>query len=146
MLGRQTLLINPPPINGVAFTRLGRCQERDDVLGTTKPPYNLAVLAALFRRAGMDVRVVDATIEKLSIEQVISRLEAERFTPTLILFPSTTPTLDADVAAIAAVKARFGAPMFCFGPHASTVPATSMQRAPAIDGMFVGEPEEAALQ
>jgi hypothetical protein len=36
--------------------------------------------------------------------------------------------------------------MFCFGPHASTVPADSMARVPAVDGMFVGEPEEAILQ
>ena len=43
MLGRNTLLINPPLINGVAFTRQGRCQEREDVLGTTKPPYTLAL-------------------------------------------------------------------------------------------------------
>ena len=50
----------------------------------------------------------------------------EGFTPTLIVFPSTTPTLDADVAAMAALKQRFGAPMFCFGPHASTTPAESM--------------------
>jgi hypothetical protein len=34
-LGRQTLLINPPLINGIAFTRQGRCQEREEVLGTT---------------------------------------------------------------------------------------------------------------
>ena len=38
MLGRHTLLINPPLINGIAFTRQGRCQEREEVLGTTKPP------------------------------------------------------------------------------------------------------------
>jgi radical SAM superfamily enzyme YgiQ (UPF0313 family) len=133
-------------INGVAFTRQGRCQERDDVLGTTKPPYTLALIAAMFREAGLDVRLVDATIDQLTIDQVIARLEGERFEPTLILFPSTTPTLDADVAAIARLKARYRAPMFCFGPHASTVPAMAMQRAPEVDGMFVGEPEEAALQ
>jgi radical SAM superfamily enzyme YgiQ (UPF0313 family) len=146
MLGRKTLLLNPPLINGVAFTRLGRCQERDDVLGTTKPPYTLALLGALFRRTGLDVRLVDATIERLSIDQVIARLDAENFVPTLILFPSTTPTLDADVAAVAQLKARYGAPIFCFGPHASTVPQLSMQRALVVDGMFVGEPEDAALQ
>ena len=146
MLGRKTLLINPPLINGVAFTRQGRCQERDDVLGTTKPPYTLALIAAIFRRAGLDVRLIDATIDALSIDQVIARLDAEKFEPTLILFPSTTPTLDADVAAIAQLKAHYRAPMFSFGPHASTVPAASMQRAVAVDGMFVGEPEEAALQ
>ena len=36
--------------------------------------------------------------------------------------------------------------MFCFGPHASTAPALSMARAPEVDGMFVGEPEDAILQ
>lgn len=146
MLGRKTLLINPPLINGVAFTRQGRCQERDDVLGTTKPPYTLALLGALLPRAGADVRLIDATVEALSIEQVISRLDAEGFVPTLIIFPSTTPTLDADVEAIARLKARYHAPMFCFGPHASTVPLLSMQRAALVDGMFVGEPEEAVVQ
>ena len=40
------LLVNPPLVNGVAFTRQGRCQERQETLGTTKPPYTLAVLAA----------------------------------------------------------------------------------------------------
>lgn len=146
MLGRCTLLINPPLINGVAFTRQGRCQEREDVLGTTKPPYTLALTASLLREAGCDVRLVDATAERLSIDDVIARLDRERFVPSLILFPSTTPTLDADVAALSRVKQRYGAPMFCFGPHASTAPAQSMERAPQVDGMFVGEPEDAMVQ
>jgi len=146
MLGRQTLLINPPLINGVAFTRQGRCQEREDVLGTTKPPYTLALLGALLRNAGCSVRLIDATAERISIDDVIARLDREGFAPSLIVFPTTTPTLDSDVAALAALKARYQAPMFCFGPHASTTPAESMQRAPEVDGMFVGEPEEAVVQ
>ena len=146
MFGRSTLLINPPLINGVAFTRQGRCQEREDVLGTTKPPYTLALTASLLREAGCDVRLVDATAERLSIDDVIARLDRERFVPTLILFPTTTPTLDADVAAIARLKQRYRAPIFCFGPHASTAPAQSMERAAQVDGMFVGEPEDAMLQ
>jgi anaerobic magnesium-protoporphyrin IX monomethyl ester cyclase len=145
-LGQRTLLINPPLINGIAFTRQGRCQEREEVLGTTKPPYTLAVLASLLRDHGFDVRLIDATALRLTIDQVIGRLESEPFAPTLILFPSTTPTLDADVAAIGRLKRRFRAPMFCFGPHASTVPAESMGRAPEVDGMFVGEPEDGVLQ
>jgi anaerobic magnesium-protoporphyrin IX monomethyl ester cyclase len=145
MLGRQTLLVNPPLINGVAFTRQGRCQEREDVLGTTKPPYSLALLASLLRDAGCEVRLVDMTAEHLTVPQLISRLDRESFTPTLILFPSTTPTLDADVMEMAKLKARYGAPIFCFGPHASTSPQASMQRASAVDGMFVGEPEDAAV-
>ena len=75
MLGRKTLLVNPPLINGIAFTRQGRCQEREDVLGTTKPPYTLALLGAMLRDAGCDVRLIDATAEKLSIDQIVSRLD-----------------------------------------------------------------------
>ena len=146
MLGRKTLLFNPPLVNGIAFTRQGRCQEREDVLGTTKPPYTLAVIGALLREAGCDVRLIDATSERISIEEVIQRLDAEQFAPSLILFASTTPTLDADVEQVSRLKAHYGAPIFCFGPHASTVPALSMARVPDVDGMFVGEPEDAALQ
>ena len=42
-LGARTLFVNPPLIDGIAFTRQGRCQEREEVLGTTKPPYTLAL-------------------------------------------------------------------------------------------------------
>lgn len=145
-LGRKTLLVNPPLVSGVAFTRQGRCQEREEVLGTTKPPYTLALLASLFRDAGLDVRLVDLTASGQSVEQLIVQLARDDFRPTLILYPSTTPTLDADTHEIAKLKAHFGAPLFNFGPHASTVPDASMRRAPVVDGMFVGEPEDAALQ
>jgi radical SAM superfamily enzyme YgiQ (UPF0313 family) len=146
MLGQRTLLVNPPLVNGVAFTRQGRCQEREEVLGTTKPPYTLALIASLLRAKGCDIRLVDLTATRQTAKDLIAALDAEGFAPTLILFPSTTPTLAADVAAMAELKARYGAPLFCFGPHASTTPRQSMLRAPVVDGMFVGEPEDAAVQ
>ena len=145
MIGTRTLLVNPPLVGGVGFTRQGRCQEREDVLGTTKPPFTLALLAALLRDRGHTVRLVDLTATRMSVDQLIQMLDADGFAPTLILFPSTTPTLDADVAAMGRLKARYAAPMFCFGPHASTTPMAAMERASDVDGMFVGEPEDGAL-
>jgi len=145
MLGRKTLLVNPPLVGGIAFTRQGRCQEREEVLGTTKPPYTLALIARLLIDRGVDVKLVDLTGTKRTVADLIAQLDRESFTPTLIVFPSTTPTLDADVAAMAELKARYGAPMFAFGPHASTVPQESMNRAPQVDGMFVGEPEDGVV-
>jgi radical SAM superfamily enzyme YgiQ (UPF0313 family) len=142
MIGARTLLVNPPLVGGIAFTRQGRCQEREEVLGTTKPPYTLALLAALYRRHGCDVRVADLTATGRSVDDLAAQLDGEGFRPTLIVFPSTTPTLDADAAAMTRLKARYGAPIFCFGPHASCTPEASMDRAPEIDGMFVGEPED----
>ena len=144
-LGARTLLVNPPLVDGIAFTRQGRCQEREEVLGTTKPPLTLALLAALLRQQGHSVKLADLTASRQSADDFIADLDREGFRPTLILFPSTTPTLDADTAAMAQLKAHYGAPLICFGPHASTVPHASMTRAPEIDGMIVGEPEDAAV-
>jgi anaerobic magnesium-protoporphyrin IX monomethyl ester cyclase len=141
----RTLLINPPPVNGIAFTRQGRCQEREEVLGTTKPPYSLLVCAALFRERSLPFRLIDQTAAKLSTDAVIAQLEAEGFRPELIVFPSTTPTLDPDVEEMARLKTHFGAALVSFGPHASTVPAESMARAPQVDAMIVGEPEDAIV-
>jgi anaerobic magnesium-protoporphyrin IX monomethyl ester cyclase len=145
MLGERTLFVNPPLVGGLAFTRQGRCQEREEVLGTTKPPYTLALAAALLRDRGCDVRLVDLTATKGSVDDLVRRLDAEGFRPTLIVFPSTTPTLVADARAMAPLKARYGAPLISFGPQASTAPLESMRRAPDVDGMFVGEPEDGLI-
>ena len=146
MLGRKVLLFNPPLINGVAFTRQGRCQEREEVLGTTKPPYSLAVLAAILREKGVEFRVVDQTAERLSTDALIERLKADGYSPTLLVFCSATPTLDADAVEARKLKQAFGAPLVCFGPHASAAPQASMERAPDIDAMIVGEPEDAVVE
>ena len=39
------------------------------MLGTTKPPYTLALAAALFRERGCDVRLVDLTATRQSVER-----------------------------------------------------------------------------
>ncbi len=117
------------------------------MLGTTKPPLHArARRVAVPRRRGCDVRLVDLTATGQSVADLIARLDAEAFQPTLIVFPSTTPTLDADVVAMAHLKTKYGAPLFCFGPHASCTPVEAMARAPEVDGMFVGEPEDGLLQ
>ena len=93
----------------------------------------------------MSFRLADLTAEGRTVAALVDELRRAGFTPDLVLFPSTTPTLHADVAAMAAFKKAFGARLVCFGPHASTVPLESMAQAPAVDAMLVGEPEDAAV-
>ena len=145
MFGARTLFVNPPLVGGIAFTRQGRCQEREEVLGTTKPPYTLALAAALFRERGWSVRLDDLTATSRTVDDLIRKLDAEQFRPTLIVFPSTTPTLEADATEMLRLKAHFGAPVFGFGAFASCTPQEAMERASGIDGFFVGEPEDGLL-
>src|SRR4051812_32975184 len=145
MPSRPVLLVNPPLVGGVAFTRQGRCQEREEVLGTTKPPYSLLVIAALLRDKRLPFRLVDLTAEQRTTSSLIEELKGEGFAPELILFPSTTPTLRADTLEMARLKSAFGAALVSFGPHVSTVPIESMRHAPEVDLMIAGEPEDAAV-
>lgn len=145
MAQRHVLLVNPPLVNGIAFTRQGRCQEREEVLGTTKPPYSLVLAASLLRARGVDVRLHDLTATARSTQALVSDLRRDGFTPDLIVFPSTTPTLRSDAVEMARLKAALGAPIVSFGPHASTVPDASMVYAPEVDAMIVGEPEDAIV-
>lgn len=115
------------------------------MLGTTKPPLTLAWLAAQLRAHGHDVRLVDLTATRRSADQLADALARDGWAPTLILFPSAFPTWDADARALAVLKARTGAPIFSFGPHASTAPDAALRRAPGVDGLLVGEPEDAAI-
>jgi radical SAM superfamily enzyme YgiQ (UPF0313 family) len=142
---RRVLLVNPPLINGIAFTRQGRCQEREEVLGTTKPPYSLVVAAGLLRQAGVDVRLADLTATGRTVDDLLAELARSQFVPDLIVFPSSTPTLRADAAQMKRLKAAYQAPLVSFGPHASTVPAQAMAYAPDVDAMIVGEPEDAIV-
>ena len=62
------------------------------------------------------------------------------------MFPSTTPTLDADVAAMAKLKATLRRAARSASARTSPrTPIDAMERAPIVDGMFVGEPEEGVL-
>jgi len=92
---RPILFVNPPLIGGIAFTRQGRCQEREEVLGTTKPPYSLVVMAALVRQREIPVRLVDLTAEQRSTESLIAELRSAgvapaRFSPPRLTYSSRT--------------------------------------------------------
>ena len=144
--GRPVLLVNPPLVDGIAFTRQGRCQEREEVLGTTKPPYSLVLAAALLRERQVPLRLTDLTAEQRTPADLAAELTREGFRPEVIVFPTTTPTLRSDCAAMATLRAAFPeAKLVCFGPHASAAPLDAMERAPEVDGMIVGEPEDAIV-
>ncbi|MDE0553002.1 MAG: radical SAM protein [Candidatus Poribacteria bacterium] len=143
---RGILLINPPKIDGVAFTREGRCEEREEVLGTVKPPLSLAIIASMLREKAFLFKLLDATALDLSAIQTINLLEEEAFQPSMIVFCTTTPTIEADTSMMKCIKEHFGSVLIAFGPHTSAVPIESMEKFPDLDAVIIGEPEETVLQ
>lgn len=141
----RVLLINPPLVNGLAFTREMRCQEREELLATTKPPLTLAYLAALLKEK-TKIHVIEATINRWTIREAKEDLKMNKFVPELIFFPTTTPTIKADMAAMAILKKKYGALLFGFGPHTSGVPKETLKKFSALDGAIMGEPEETVLE
>ena len=141
----NVLLINPPLVNGLAFTRESRCQEREELLATIKPPLTIAYLAAYLKNYA-NLEVVEATINKWNTDDVLGYLHKKHFSPELIFFPTTTPTIKEDVKAMSLLKKNYKSLIFGFGPHTSGVPLETMKNFPSLDGSIVGEPEGTILE
>ncbi|RME56401.1 radical SAM protein [Candidatus Parcubacteria bacterium] len=137
----RVLLLNPPPVKGVRYTRESRCQEQESVLGTVKPPLTLAILASILRNRQIDFLLVDANIERLSVSQILQRLSMQSFRPDLIVMATTTPTILSDMVVARALKNVLGAKIVAFGPHVSGAPMATLGEYPWLDAVIVGEPE-----
>ncbi len=137
----KTLLINPPRINGSAWTREGRCQEKEGVLGTVKPPITLAQLASILRNHAVDFKLLDANILNLDSDGICRWLAENQFHPDIIVYGTTSPTIIADTHALAFVKKRFGSKLIPFGAHITGIPENTMEMLPEIDIGILGEPE-----
>lgn len=116
------------------------------MLGTLKPPLSLAWLASVLRARGHVVQVADLTAARESAPALARRLSHDGVRPWLVVFPSTFPTWDADLAAMAGLATTWGAHAVAFGPHASAAPAAALERAIAAGHrvtLISGEPEDA---
>ncbi len=142
----RVLLLNPPPVDGVRYTREGRCQERESVLGTVKPPLSLAIIAALLRQNGLSVKLVDATILDLTSDKIVETLEEVKFRPEVIVVATSTPTIIADMRVSRQLKEHYGSLLVAIGPHTSGIPRETLEEFPWLDVAIVGEPEIPVLR
>ncbi len=141
----KVLLINPPRIHGFSWTREGRCQEKEDILGTVKPPLSLALIAALLRNNKIHFRFLDATALNLKSEDIGKRLTESKFYPDVIVYGTTTATILADTESLSGLKKKFRAKLVAFGAHISGAPQETLEKIPDIDIGIRGEPEKTIL-
>ena len=126
----KVLLVNPPRFQNTPVIREERCEitERYSVL----PPYSLLQIAALLRKAGHQVWLIDANGENIVYDELSRRLQGLaydavifRFTPTTFDFDIQTANLSGSLSPQATTIA------ICWTLR--TMPQEVLAKAPSLD-------------
>lgn len=113
----SVLALNPP-----FLPKFSRPQRSPAVTksGTLYFPLFLAQTVAVLEEDGYVVTFLDAPAADLTLDDVLARARAEK--PALAVLDTSTPSIDADVAAAAAVRAAVpGCFTVLVGPHATAL-------------------------
>lgn len=138
----KILLLNPPAKGGVRYVREGRCEQRLSSFQYNMIPISLPSTAALLRREGHDVLIVDAIAEELSIENVLET--AKGFGAQLALVNVSTPTFRSDAEAAGQLRAGIpGLFTAAYGVHVTALPEEALAET-TLDAVIRGEPEVTA--
>jgi anaerobic magnesium-protoporphyrin IX monomethyl ester cyclase len=137
----RALFLNPPSGSGPRRMREGRCQQRASAWATVWPPLSLARSAAVLLEDGFEARLVDGSVEPISLEDLAR--DVARWQPDLVVFNAVTPTIESDlrlptILRAAAPRARFAA----LGVHVTALTDESFALGPDLDAIVRGEPEE----
>jgi radical SAM superfamily enzyme YgiQ (UPF0313 family) len=108
-------------------------------------PMGLLYLAAVLRKAGHRVRIIDGEVERIGHDAMAEIVAEER--PDLFGITCTTAQATRAFALADTVKRRVpGTFVVLGGPHASSLPERSLQEAPSLDAVVFGEGEQTILE
>lgn len=105
-------------------------------------PFFMAYAAALLKREGFEVRLIDALAEEMPMSRLLTMIRDER--PDLILAETSTPSLSHDLSMIQ--KLPLGLPVALCGPEVSIRAAHFLERHPRITYVLAGEYEWTLLE
>ncbi len=99
----KILVINPPRVDGYPVVREERYEHKD--MGAVYPPLNLLYTAAVLRKEGFTVSLIDANGFNLSFSEVINI--ADNFKPEIIISRIGFDTQKQDLAFLKELKIRY---------------------------------------
>ncbi len=87
-----------------------------------QPPMGLACLASVLQQLECEVRVLDASVERLSVEQTVRRIKAQQ--PEMVAVTVTTPLLPGALAVVRQLRTGLPEPpvFVAGGPHPTVAP------------------------
>lgn len=117
--------------------------------GTCIPPYVpfpflLAYAAAVLEKNGFNVLLVDAIAEGLNEPDFLRKIQD--YQPDIILFETSTPSIDNDLRISQQVKNIASAKLTLCGPHVSVFKEETLKIYPFIDYILEGEYEYTLLE
>ena len=131
------LLVNPPTPDGSLYIRTQHRVGRRTRENMVWPQVSLAQMAALLHPV-YKVAVIDANAERMRWPEFTKLLD--KYQPKYYLTQVTAPTLENDMYGCFLAKAR-GALTIGFGTHVTAIPRETLKPYPALDMVFVGEPD-----
>ncbi|MBM3334614.1 radical SAM protein [Candidatus Sumerlaeota bacterium] len=135
----DVLFVNPPSPDGYIYIRdFNRCGKRTRERRIW-PQTSLAILAAIARRAGYKVDVLDCIASRISWDDYHEYVKAHepRWTVSLAITSILTDDLFATV-----LGKQCNSHTVVLGPHITALPVETMRAYPTIDFGILGEPEE----
>lgn len=109
---------------------------------TSYPPVGILSMSACLKERGYDVRFIDADVNRLSPESVVSELETDR--PDLVGISLNVSHVKHAGRYIKAIQTRFpGIPIIVGGPYVSGVNEAIFNDFPSISYAVINEGEEA---
>lgn len=130
-MGKRTLFLSPPSFDHFDGGAGSRYQARREVRSFWYPTW-LAQAAALLP----DSTLIDAPPHDLTIEDVIERAAGHDLT----VIHTSTPSLRSDAKVAAALKEAYPNMQIAFvGAHTMVLPEQTLQQAPAVDFVTLGE-------
>lgn len=133
------IVFNPPGPDDLGFVREGRCEQRLSSFQYVMLPVSLTYIAAVLRRDGFSVRIVDAVAEKRPRPELLTELQAAE--PQLVFFNVSTVTYPSDIAFARELRAVLPTAHFtAIGVHVTATPRQSLEES-VFDSVIRGEPE-----
>ena len=130
--GRRRVLLLVPPSDGVVI-RDYYCSKTSQAR-YLHPPIDLAVQGGWLREHGHEPSLLDATVDRLSVDAALARVDAAA--PDAVFALAGAVSWPGDRAFLRAVAERTGAPVFASGDLFMKDPAGMLERNPFLAGVL----------
>jgi anaerobic magnesium-protoporphyrin IX monomethyl ester cyclase len=98
----RILILNPPAYRKKDYIREGRCMQTKSSWAALWMPLSLCYIAAVLRKEGHDIVLIDSIAEKLNEKKLTGRILD--FNPEFVVLNTAIPSLPGDMSCAAAIK------------------------------------------